>query len=282
MNSDTFRLSPQATVRAHRQSALIQAPPLKPGPGRTAAFTLIELLVVIVIIGILSGMLLPALGKAREKANATSCLNNMHQWGLALGIYCDEYDDYMPYEGSTASAPIDQSYNVQAWFNVLSHVVGTPALTNFYPPNAINQIPLPGVRSIYVCPSLKTTALSGPPSMANPWFSYAMNRVLTGCAGAVYKRTLCDKPGQTIFLSESENNSFPFTDGYYLSQYVNPTVPPRHAGGMNFVFVDGHAEWLPQATYQRLEIEMKDAATEWERHHDYYWNPCPSCTKPPC
>ncbi len=72
-------------------------------PSAPAAFTLIELLVVISIIALLVGILLPALGSARDMARGAVSLNNMRQIGIALTGYATEFQGFMPMHSSTLS-----------------------------------------------------------------------------------------------------------------------------------------------------------------------------------
>src|SRR5215207_7164046 len=67
------------------------------------AFTLVELLVVIGIIAVLVSLLLPALNRAREAANRAQCLSNLHQIGIMLNMYANQYKDKIPLGFSTAA-----------------------------------------------------------------------------------------------------------------------------------------------------------------------------------
>src|ERR1039457_5688686 len=185
---------------------------------RRDAFTLTELLVLLPIITILGTLLFASLDSSKQTLQAAQCLSNMRQWGLAIGMYCNDYHDYMPYEGGIN--PIDGGFNLGAWYNVLPHYINQTSLKDLY--NSSPPItPLPGQRSIYVCPSLTAPASNWiPPAFAsNPWFGYAMNRVNTGNEGHTYPRSKAALPAQVILFSESENNSFPFTDGFYIGKY---------------------------------------------------------------
>ena len=226
------------------------------------AFTLIELLVVIAIIAILAAMLLPALAKAKEKANRIVCLGNCRQWSLSLTMYLDDNRQIFPDFSIPASAPGAPSGYSQdkinwtdltafagagntAWFNALPPYVSQKPLWQY----AADPARFVEGKNVFHCPGAQFL-----PAEVNPLvrvaFSYGIN--FKGTNGATpasspFKATVVAHPSAFVFFSDVRANSgeTPYFGANPLSDLGAPRgslnhLSSRHAGGANLAFLDGH------------------------------------------
>lgn len=96
----------------------------------TRAFTLAGLLVIIIVLAILAGLLLPALAKAKGKAQRIACVNNLKQCGLAFRIWSSDHDDHYPMGTSTNGGTLEWVEGGNAWkhFQAMSNELMTPKI----------------------------------------------------------------------------------------------------------------------------------------------------------
>jgi prepilin-type N-terminal cleavage/methylation domain-containing protein len=239
------------------------------------AFTLIELLVVIAIIAILASMLLPALTRAKLKAQKAACLCNARQWGLADTMYLDDQNQTFPFPRFQVSSTTDQDnpswlaingyHNMgqgdDVWFNALPRYVANKAMYTwaYDPPTFF------GAKSIFYCPTAlaqgifvgDATATTG--NMipgARPLFGYGMNSKslanenLNGFVERL-KSSMVAHPSAFVLFSDVRYRS---VENPYYGTPVNRTIlgtphgyttrfSSRHENGGIITFSDGHASF---------------------------------------
>jgi prepilin-type N-terminal cleavage/methylation domain-containing protein/prepilin-type processing-associated H-X9-DG protein len=234
-------------------------------------FTLIELLVVIAIIAILSSILFPVFGRARENARRTSCQSNLKQIGLGVLQYTQDYDEIYPAKRWSGTGS-EQLNETMSWRRVVypyvkssqiftcpSNTYGTEPANDSYPGWAILQASDPRFSRSYSING-QTGSIGGTPIAEEynlPNYHPASLSSVTDAAATVY-----------VAEYSWRDAAVNWEDGNALNANANGLYSKGHLGNSNFLFADGHVKAMkPTATGSpvnmwNVEVNQNDAASD--------------------
>lgn len=215
----------------------------------TSAFTLIELLVVIAIIAILAGMLLPALGKAKESGKRIACANNMRQIGLAAQMFPDDHEGTFPM--------YELGVDPGAWPN---------QLLDYYKDTRVLLCPTDSLNPATGGTNPKHTADVAPRSyIINGWNDYFQQEAersgrafnMGGIRGRAMLESGIQFPSETVMFGEKVSESPHFYMDFLESSptslagnLFDEVEHGRHgrvgrgSGGSNHTFADGSVRYI--------------------------------------